>query len=189
MKPVVRLASRSPRRRELLAQIGIAHDVAAADVDETPRPGEPPEAFVERIAREKARAVARSRPGLPVLGADTAVVLGERIMGKPAGREEAIGMLGELAGREHRVLTGVALVSGGTEHYRLSESRVRFRAISAAEAEAYWASGEPADKAGGYAIQGVAAKFVTGIEGDYTNVMGLPLCRLTLLLRELGVWL
>ena len=139
------------------------------------------------VARAKAQAVARSRPGLPVLGADTAVVLGERIMGKPAGREEAIGMLGELAGREHRVLTGVALVSGGTEHYRLSESRVRFRAISAAEAEAYWASGEPADKAGGYAIQGLGAVFVSHLSGSYSGVMGLPLFETAVLLAEIGL--
>jgi septum formation protein len=187
MKPVICLASRSPRRRELLTQIGIAHSVRTADVDETPLANEAPEAFVERIALAKARAVAAVETALPVLAADTAVVAGEVIMGKPTDREAAIGMLLSLAGREHRVLSGVALIAGRRERYRLSESRVRFRAISRDEAAAYWASGEPADKAGGYAIQGLGAVFVRQLQGSYSGVMGLPLFETAELLADMGI--
>jgi septum formation protein len=187
MKPVICLASRSPRRRELLTQIGIAHSVRTADVDETPLPAETPEAFVERIALAKARTVAAVERALPVLAADTAVVADEVIMGKPAHRQAAIAMLRALADREHRVLSGVALIAAGRESYRLSESRVRFRAISLDEAAAYWASGEPADKAGGYAIQGLGAVFVKQLQGSYSGVMGLPLFETAELLAEIGI--
>ncbi len=188
MSPVLCLASSSPRRRALLEQIGVPHETLAADVDETPRPGEAPEVFVERVALAKAHAVAAQRPRLPVLGADTAVVLNEIVMGKPRDREEGVAMLLALAGREHRVLSGVALVAAGSAHYRLSESRVRFRTLARAEAEAYWKTGEPADKAGGYAVQGLGAVFVCHLAGSYSGVMGLPLFETAELLAHAGLY-
>jgi len=183
------LASRSPRRLELLAQIGIFPEVLSCDVDETPLPGETPEAYVQRLAVAKAR-TAYAAPAAadrgPVLGADTAVVVDDAILGKPRDRAQALAMLRMLAGRSHRVLTGVALVDSAV-HYRLSESRVGFRPIGEAEALAYWESGEPADKAGGYGIQGLGAVFVSSLEGSYSGVMGLPLFETAELLREVGI--
>ena len=178
------LASQSPRRRELLAQIGVEHQVVRVDVDETPRPNEPAQDYVRRLAFAKARTGLALRPDGLVLGADTAVVLDGRILGKPDGAAHAMDMLLALAGREHRVLSGVALVARGHEAFRLSDSRVSFRQISAAEAAAYWASGEPADKAGGYAIQGRGAVFVAHLAGSYSGVMGLPLYETAQLLAE-----
>lgn len=190
-EPSVYLASRSPRRQELLRQIGIDPRVCAADVDERVLPGETPEAYVRRLSVAKAQAVyellSPNERG-PVLGADTAVVVDDTILGKPAHGADAQAMLLRLAGRGHRVLTGVALVDGETR-YRLSVSRVGFRPIDAAEARAYWASGEPADKAGGYAIQGLGALFVSGLDGSYSGVMGLPLYETAELLAEAGVQL
>lgn len=185
--PII-LASASPRRRALLAQIGVAHEVLPVDVDETPRPGEVPELYAERMALAKARAVAAIR-GLsrPVLGADTCVVLEGRILGKPRGREEGLSMLRRLAGATHRVLSAVALVWEGGQALRLCVSRVRFRALTETEIQAYWASGEPADKAGAYAIQGLGAVFVEHLEGSYSGVMGLPLYETAALLRECGI--
>ncbi|MFM1891081.1 MAG: hypothetical protein RLZ44_158 [Pseudomonadota bacterium] len=178
------LASQSPRRRELLEQIGVSHAVVAVEVDETPRPDEAPEDYVRRLALGKARAgLARQRGNL-VLGADTAVVLDGHILGKPRGQDHARDMLLALGGREHRVLSGVAVVGDSFEGYRLSDSRVSFRAITAAEAAAYWDSGEPADKAGGYAIQGRGAVFVSHLSGSYSGVMGLPLFETAQLLAE-----
>jgi septum formation protein len=182
----IHLASQSPRRRELLAQIGIRHDVIAVEVDETPRAGEAPAEYVLRLALAKARAGHRLRPDRPVLGADTAVVQDDRILGKPLDRQDAAAMLAQLSGREHRVLTAVALV-GDREETRLSVSRVRFRPIDAAEAAAYWETGEPADKAGGYAVQGLGALFVESIGGSYSGVMGLPLFETGELLRRAGI--
>jgi len=182
----VHLASQSPRRRELLAQIGIRHDVIAVEVDETPRAGEAPAEYVLRLALAKARAGHRLRPDRPVLGADTAVVQDDRILGKPLDRQDAAAMLAQLSGREHRVLTAVALV-GDREETRLSVSRVRLRPIDAAEAAAYWETGEPADKAGGYAVQGLGALFVESIGGSYSGVMGLPLFETGELLRRAGI--
>ena len=182
----VHLASQSPRRRELLAQIGIRHDVIAVEVDETPRAGEAPAEYVLRLALAKARAGHRLRPDRPVLGADTAVVQDDHILGKPLDRQDAAAMLAQLSGREHRVLTAVALV-GDREETRLSVSRVRFRPIDAAEAAAYWETGEPADKAGGYAVQGLGALFVESIGGSYSGVMGLPLFETGELLRRAGI--
>lgn len=185
----VYLASRSPRRLELLCQIGVHPDVLAADVDETVLPGESPVDYVRRLAVAKAQAayaaLSEACKG-PVLGSDTAVVADGAILGKPKDRSDAVAMLRSLAGRTHRVLTGVALVHR-TVRYRLSDSRVSFRPIGAAEARAYWATGEPADKAGAYAIQGLGAMFVTGIEGSYSGVMGLPLFETAELLREAGI--
>jgi septum formation protein len=188
--PVICLASASPRRSELLAQLGVPHLVVAAHIDEGEQPREPPEDYVQRMAREKAARVWAdevARRGLPVLAADTSVVLGERILGKPHERAAALAMLEALAGREHRVLSAVALASTQGLSLRLSESTVRLRAISAAERERYWASGEPQDKAGGYAIQGRAAIFVTRLCGSYSGVVGLPLYETAELLREAGI--
>jgi septum formation protein len=182
----VHLASLSPRRRELLAQIHVRHDVIPVAVDETPRVGEAPAEYVLRLALAKARAGHRLQPDRPVLGADTAVVLDDRILGKPRDRQDAAAMLAQLSGREHRVLTAVALV-GEREETRLSVSHVRFRPIDAAEAAAYWATGEPADKAGGYAVQGLGAVFVESIAGSYSGVMGLPLFETGELLRRAGI--
>lgn len=182
----IHLASQSPRRRELLAQIGIRHDVIDVEVDETPRAGEAPAEYVLRLALAKARAGHRLRPDRPVLGADTAVVQDDRILGKPLDRQDAAAMLAQLSGREHRVLTAVALV-GDREQTRLSVSHVRFRPIDAAEAAAYWETGEPADKAGGYAVQGLGALFVESIGGSYSGVMGLPLFETGELLRRAGI--
>ncbi|MCU0836677.1 MAG: Maf family nucleotide pyrophosphatase [Chromatiaceae bacterium] len=188
--PQVYLASNSPRRRELLAQIGVVPRVIAVSLDETPLSGEAADDYVRRVALEKARAgldlVAGRAPKLPVLGADTAVVVGERVLGKPRDREDALAMLRLLSGRSHRVLSAVALV-GSEEALALSESQVRFRAISAAEARAYWETGEPADKAGGYAIQGLGALFVEHLSGSYSGVMGLPLFETAALLGAAGV--
>ncbi|GAB4359754.1 MAG: nucleoside triphosphate pyrophosphatase [Gammaproteobacteria bacterium] len=183
------LASQSPRRRELLRQIGVSFETLAVEVDERPLANEPAEDFVRRLALEKARAGRRQISGeVPVLGADTAVVVEGAILGKPADRQEALAMLDALSGRTHRVLTGVALVSGTHEAFRMSETAVTFRTLSAREREAYWASGEPADKAGAYALQGLAALFVTRIEGSYSGVVGLPLYETGELLREFGLY-
>jgi len=196
--PVLLLASGSPRRRELLAQVGVPHAVVVPGIPEERLAGEGAADCVQRLAFAKARAghaVAQARSEewghLPVLGADTAVVLGDEMLGKPADRDEALAMLARLSGVTHRVLTAVALVHAGGEAVRLSESRVEFRALTAAECEAYWASGEPRDKAGGYAVQGLGAVFISGLEGSYSGVMGLPLYETAQLLDAAGVprWL
>jgi len=191
--PVLCLASGSPRRRELLLQIGVPHTVSVPGIPEERGVGEGVEACVQRLALAKARAVhaAGAAGGLPALGADTAVVLGDEMLGKPAHRDEGLAMLARLAGATHRVLTAVALVHARGEAVTLSESRVRFRAIAQPEAEAYWASGEPRDKAGGYAVQGLGAVFIASLEGSYSGVMGLPLFETAALLDAAGVprWL
>ena len=182
------LASGSPRRRELLAQIGVPFSVVSAPIDETPLPNESAPAYVERLARAKAAAGLACLEGpAVVLGADTAVVLDGRILGKPENREDALAMLADLSGREHQVLTAVALSEGQRGHSLCVPSKVRFRAISAEEAQRYWASGEPADKAGGYAIQGLGAVFVTGLSGSYSAVVGLPLSETAELLGQFGI--
>lgn len=184
------LASASPRRRELLAQIGVDFNLLNAPVDETPLPGEPPAAYVERLALAKARAGLATLPaGQPavVMGADTAVILDGRILGKPVDEQDALAMLAGLSGREHQVLTAVALASVDQAQVLSVSSQVRFRAIGAAEARAYWASGEPQDKAGSYAIQGLAAIFVESLQGSYSAVVGLPLCETAQLLGAFGI--
>jgi len=183
--PVLVLASRSPRRRELLWQIGVAHRVAGADIDERPLPGETPADCVQRLALAKARTVAPA--GLPVLAADTAVVLDGQMLGKPGDRADGVAMLRRLSGRAHRVLTAVALVDGHGSRLALSASEVEFRVLSGAECERYWESGEPRDKAGGYAIQGLGAVFVSALRGSYSGVMGLPLFETAALLDAAGV--
>jgi septum formation protein len=186
--PAVRvyLASQSPRRRALLDQIGVAFEVLAVEVDETPGPAEPARDLVQRLALAKARAgLASLAPDdrTPVLGADTEVVVDGEVLGKPRDEEDAAAMLARLSGRSHEVLSAVALVSPGREAVRLSATTVWFRDTDAAERAAYCASGEPLDKAGAYAIQGLAAVFVERIDGSYSGVMGLPLYETAELLR------
>lgn len=179
------LASSSPRRRDLLAGLGVRFTVRPVDLDETPRPGEEPREYVLRLAREKA--TARLEPGELVLAADTSVVLDGEILGKPADQAEAREMLGRLAGREHTVLTGIALAGGGDgARTEVEASRVRIAAMSDEEIAWYAATGEGLDKAGAYAAQGVGALFVEAIAGDYTNVVGLPLPATYRLFREAG---
>src|SRR5690606_11478649 len=183
------LASSSPRRRELLTQIGVPFQLVQAPIDESQRPAENAEAYVQRLAREKAEA-GRARlddPDAWVLGADTSVVLDDHVLGKPAGREDGLAMLAALSGRSHRVLTAVALCGPSGCEQRLVASEVSFRAITREEAEAYWASGEPCDKAGGYAIQGWGAVFVNGLSGSYSGAVGLPLCETAALLDACGL--
>ncbi len=194
------LASRSPRRRELLRQIGVTFEIIPlreaprhpADVDETPRPGETPDAYVLRVACEKAQAAvgitrARRLAGRPVLAADTTVVCDDMILGKPENAAAAVRMLASLAGRAHRVLTAVAVKAGDVIDTRVSESQVWFRALTAEEIRRYVATGEPTDKAGAYAVQGRAAAFITRIEGSYSGIMGLPLAETAELLRVHGI--
>jgi septum formation protein len=193
-KDFVYLASASPRRSELLRQIGVRFEVRAAAIPEDPLPGEAAADYVLRLAKAKARAVAaqiQPNERRPVLAADTAVVLDGELLGKPADTAEALGMLERLSGRAHRVLTAVALDSGTDVESLLSDSEVRFRATTAAERLAYCATGEPFDKAGGYGIQGHAAVFVASLQGSYSGVMGLPLFETAALLARTGVqfWL
>jgi len=186
------LASASPRRRELLAQIGVVHEVLAVDVDESARPGESPEQLVRRLARDKA-VTGRDRDGgaRPVLGADTVVVLGQQVFGKPRDEAHALQMLQALSGRSHRVLTAVALAlpgAGAAVLEQCSDTEVQMRAIPLEEIRAYWASGEPAGKAGAYAIQGRGAAFIAHIRGSYSGVMGLPLYETAQLLQSQGMY-
>ncbi|MCU1751704.1 Maf family protein [Pseudomonas sp. 6D_7.1_Bac1] len=187
------LASGSPRRRELLTQIGVPFTAISADIDETPLTDETPAAYVERLARGKAEAgralLALNEPGAPicVLGADTAVVLDGQILGKPLDEAESLSMLMSLSGREHEVLTAIAVLDGQYCESRVVRSLVRFRSISHKEAAAYWASGEPRDKAGGYGIQGLGAVFVAALNGSYSAVVGLPLCETFELLGHFGI--
>lgn len=181
------LASASPRRRELLAGQGIVFDVRSSDIPEVPEPGEVAEAFTLRIAAEKAAAVAPSAPGAAVLAADTAVVLGGRILGKPADPDDARSMLRSLAGHTHEVITGVCLLAPtGTERFAV-RTAVRFRSIPEAEISWYVGTGEPLDKAGAYAIQGRGGSFVEAIFGSYSNVVGLPLAETLAALRRAGI--
>ncbi|RLA02197.1 MAG: hypothetical protein DRQ45_04980 [Gammaproteobacteria bacterium] len=183
------LASQSPRRAELLRQIGVGFDVVTVAVDETIVATEAPEAYAQRLALEKAQAGWSQLPPdrqRPVLGADTIVIAGDTVMGKPASRRQAIEMLQALSGNTHQVITAVALV-GEHEAVRSQCSRVTFRTLTRQECEAYWETGEPRDKAGAYAIQGLAAMFITRLEGSYSGVMGLPLYETTELLKTFGI--
>ncbi len=184
--PTLHLASSSPRRQEILTAIGLTFSVGGVDVDERRRDGEAADMMVLRLAEAKARAVEIDASRI-VLGADTAVVLGEEIFGKPADRDEALDMLGRLSGRTHKVLTGVALYSMQGVQTVLSATDVRFREIGPDEALAYWQSGEPCDKAGAYAIQGRGGAFVEAISGSYSGVVGLPVFETTQLLRGAGL--
>ena len=180
------LASQSPRRRELLAQIGITHEVRPADVDETVWPGEAPVPHSERLARDKAHTLALLHPEAVVIGSDTIVVIDGAILGKPASRDDAIAMLERLSGREHTVYTSVAVAHEGRTLSGVEAVQVQFRTLTRAQIEAYVDTGEPMDKAGAYGIQGYGATLVERINGDYFAVMGLPLGRLVGLIRELG---
>jgi len=186
-RPLV-LASGSPRRAELLRQAGIRFEVSVPDVDETLHPGEAPEAYVRRLAAAKARHVAASHPGRPVLGADTTVVVDGQVMGKPYDAADAARMLGQLSGRSHLVLTGVCLIGpAGETRIDAAVTTVEFRALQAAEIGEYVDSGEPMDKAGAYGIQGKGALLVASIDGSWSNVVGLPLEILPGLLESIGV--
>jgi septum formation protein len=187
---IIYLASGSPRRRELLQQIGVSFRVIGADLDETALQGESPLAYVSRLAEAKAAVGwerSRNSGGAPVLAADTAVVLDARILGKPANMNDATAMLLKLSGRAHQVLTAVALRTAAGIEVKVSHSTVTFRSIDPSEARAYWETGEPSDKAGAYAIQGYAAIFISDLKGSYSGVMGLPLFETAALLKAAGV--
>ena len=187
-EPQLYLASSSPRRRSLLQQIGVHFVPVEVEIPEIRRRGEGPGEFVTRMALEKARAGRKylGFPRPPVLGADTVLVLDGEVLGKPRDRKHGLALLKRLSGRSHDVLSGVALV-GEREQFRLQTSRVTFREISRAERIAYWSTGEPADKAGAYGIQGVGAIFIAHLEGSYSGVMGLPLFETTELLAAFGI--
>jgi len=172
------LASASPRRRELMTAAGLDVDVDPVEVDERLLAGEAPATYVERVARLKAEAGAARHPGRVVIGADTAVVIDNDVLGKPRDAAEAAAMLRRLAGRDHDVMTGVAIAVGGRVDTFVERTHVSMTPLSAADIEAYIATGEPFDKAGAYAIQGGAARFIAGFQGSYTNVVGLPVERL-----------
>ena len=181
------LASASPRRRQLLNLIGITHEVRPSNIDETMRPREAPRRHAERLAREKATAIASRDPDLVTIGADTVVVINRKVLGKPRDEAEAIHMLSQLSGRLHTVITAVAVARGKKLRSSIEEVSVKFRRLREDEIQAYVATGEPMDKAGAYGIQGYGATIVERIEGDYFAVMGLPLVRLTALMRDLGI--
>ncbi|MEW9900398.1 Maf family protein [Chitinivorax sp. PXF-14] len=188
---VIYLASASPRRRELLAQLGVPLEVIRTDIDETPLPGELPRDYTERLAREKAEAgwAMLNRfnlPHRPLLAADTTVVLGDEIIGKPADRADAAVILRKLSGSEHQVITSVALRDDSRCELRTSVSTVRFKKLSEAEIDAYIATGEPMDKAGAYGIQGFAAIFIEEMRGSFTGIVGLPLHETASLLAAFG---
>ncbi len=200
MEKRIYLASRSPRRRELLKQIGITFEmlimrtypIVRADVDETPRPGESPAEYVTRIAMNKAttgwtRAMERRLPRWPVLGADTTVAIDGETVGKPSNAEDAANMLRKLSGREHEVFSAVAVALNEHVETKLSRSRVRFSELSDSLIQDYVDSGEPMDKAGAYGVQGKAAVFIAEINGSYSGIMGLPLYETAQLLKQAGL--
>ncbi len=172
--PKLILASGSPRRAEILSAVGWTFEKQIADIDETERENEPADLYVERLAREKAEAVAASRPHSIVLGADTTVVINERIIGKPIDLNDARRMLTMLSGQWHEVLTAIAVAAEGTTRSAVQRTKVKFASMSEAEINFLAELGDPLDKAGAYAVQAQAALFIEGIEGDYWNVVGLP---------------
>lgn len=186
--PAVLLASRSPRRRELLEQLGVPYTVIDVLTDEGVAEDETPAKYVERVARQKAHAgrVLAADDPRPVLAADTSVIVEDTILGQPASPAEATVMLSRLAGRSHQVLTAIVLDVGGEQHVRLVSTEVWFGPLTPAIINAYVATGEPMGKAGAYAIQGRAAAFITRIEGSYSAVVGLPLCELSELLNAVS---
>ena len=183
--PIV-LASASPRRQELLKNAGISFEIRPAKIEEVQRPGEAPVAFAERMARDKARAVRASAPDSVILGADTVVVAGDQALGKPSDAEDAARMLRFLADRQHFVITGVCLLGADFEDVRSEKTAVQFTPVTDAEIRDYVSTGEPMDKAGAYAIQGRASRWISKIEGDYFNVVGLPVDLVWRMLREHG---
>lgn len=190
--PMLYLASASPRRQELLRQLGLSFEVMPSHIHEERQPGESPVDYVRRVAADKARHIveavaAAGKPMRPVLGADTEVVIDGDILGKPQDRRHAATMLRRLAGREHTVLTGLCLIAAGREHVAVSESRVTVAPLSDVDVAAYVDTGEADDKAGAYAIQGRAAGFIARLEGSYSGVMGLPLFELRDILIRAGL--
>jgi septum formation protein len=183
------LASASPRRRELLASIGLEFDVMPSHVPEVHREGEAPEEYVARLSRDKAHALASEHPSRWVIAADTTVLLGDQLLEKPADAEDAKRMLATIAGQTHIVYTGITLENAEREYRdtRVAESEVRMLPLSPREIEWYVATGEPLDKAGAYAVQGIGAMFIDSIHGSYTNVVGLPLATLFQMLRRAGI--
>lgn len=183
------LASASPRRRELLASIGLEFEVKPSHVPEVHQAGEAPEEYVARLSRDKARALAEQHPDRWVIAADTTVLLGEELLEKPIDARDAARMLGTIAGQTHIVYTGVTLENAGSEYRdtRVAESEVRMLPLSPDEIEWYVRTGEPLDKAGAYAVQGLGAMFIDSIHGSYTNVVGLPLATLFQMLRRAGI--
>lgn len=191
----VYLASASPRRQELLRSVGLRFEVITADIDETHRVDEPPDRFVQRLAKEKAQQVAArlvnlKRPVHPVVAADTCVVVDGQVLGKPRHRDHAVQMLRRLSGRSHEVLTAVVVCRGDDILSAVSRSRVKFKTLSDDEITLYCRTSEPFDKAGAYAIQGIASGFVEHLQGSYTGVVGLPMFELRMLLVRAGIdWL
>lgn len=186
--PQIILASASPRRRELLDQIGIRYRVQVADVDETPFSEEPPLAYVERIAAAKSAWVqSRNNTDLPVLAADTTVVCNGKILGKPLDEADAVSMLQQLSGSTHQVYTAVSLRASAEHWQAVSVTDVTFRTLTLVEMLAYWKTGEPVDKAGSYAIQGLASVFVVAIQGSFSGVVGLPIFETASLLERVGI--
>ncbi|HEY9148580.1 MAG TPA: Maf family protein [Gammaproteobacteria bacterium] len=187
--PELVLASASPRRRELLDQLGARYLCDPADIDESRRPGEAPATYVERMAREKARVVAAryQHSGHSVLAADTIVLVDEDVLGKPCDHFDGLAMLAKLSGRSHSVLTAVCLNHNGVANCEVVETRVEFISLTRELCEAYLATDEPWDKAGAYGIQGMAGAFVRSIHGSYSNVVGLPLCETWQLLQAGGI--
>jgi septum formation protein len=188
VSPFVYLASASPRRQALLTQLGVRYEGLHVAVDETPWAAEGAEDLVCRLASAKAQAglTVRRSPNAPVVAADTAVAIGDELFGKPANRADGVRMLGRLEGRTHVVWTAVAVTDGQRELVELSRSEVTFRALTPEEIAAYWLTGEPADKAGAYAIQGRGAQFIADLRGSYSGVMGLPLFETARLLTLFG---
>ncbi|GMR19727.1 MAG: nucleoside triphosphate pyrophosphatase [Gammaproteobacteria bacterium] len=186
------LASASPRRQQLLTQLGLQYEVVIPVVDEQIRGDESPSEYVQRLALDKARAgrqlrVRGGQHGLPVIGADTAVVVDDHLLGKPEDKAAALAMLTRLSGRWHEVLTAIALVCDERTYTAVNRSRVEFGAVDEETMARYWQSGEPCDKAGAYGIQGMAAAFIKHLDGSYSGVMGLPLYELTGLLKQAGL--
>jgi len=185
---MIYLASQSPRRRELLEQINVSFQLVAVAIDETPLSNESPEDFVIRMALEKARAAWRRDMQKPLLSADTIVIIDGQIIGKPKNKDDFLNIMQSLSARTHQVMTAVAMTSADkAADYRLNVSEVSFRDISSLEAERYWRSREPQDKAGGYAVQGLGALFIREIRGSYSGIMGLPLFETAELLAEFNV--
>ena len=195
--PQIYLASQSPRRRALIEQLGIQYQTLNVKIDESPQPGEAPADFVMRLAKEKACAGWQmvAEQSIPVVGADTCIVLDQQIIGKPENRKQGIELLKRYSGRAHQVITGVAMVgldarkhdTNMVQHIRVNTSTVTFRTITDDECEQYWQTGEPIGKAGGYAIQGKAAVFIEKLEGSYSGVMGLPLFEFAELIAMFGI--
>jgi septum formation protein len=186
LAPRIVLASQSPRRAELIGRLGLAFDTIPADLDERYLEGESPPEHAERLARDKAQAIAGAHPDALVVGSDTIVVVDGDVLGKPRSREQAVEMLTRLAGREHEVCTGIAVVHQGRVESGLERVRVRFRPLDRRACEEYVATGEPMDKAGAYGIQGFGSALVEGIDGDYFAVMGLPVVHMLALFERFG---